>query len=92
MGLDVGVFKTEWLPAPEGSRADFAQYLLENCDAVTELGGDAFGFFEKAAIEASLTDFAQEHELTDSERRWVQRWAESLPYDEGGVVNLHFNW
>ena len=86
MGFDLWKVNLEILPRPTGKAYDFMAALATDAICVGE--GNAFGWYDREEMEQEARDFA----ATMTELKEILDWIATLPWDDTGNLNLHFNW
>lgn len=106
MGLDIGIMRVEYLERPGGIVYEFAEHMaVEGVDGAYMWGeGHSWIPFTQRHALRMLDDFSRERGLSPQEQEEVRAWLESLPWlgegwrgaltpdDDGGAIELHFNW
>ncbi len=90
MSTHVGKLNIEYLQRPGGIAYEFITYLAANANRIGH--GCALGFYLKAEMERTAKGFCDRREAEPEEREEVNKWMESLPWNENGFLALAFNW
>jgi len=90
MGFDVGTVSIKYLERPPGIAYEFIKHLAENSSCVGE--GNAFGFYLRSELEEEAREFLTRMNASPEQFGEIEKWMNSLPWDDDGYLALTFNW